>query len=74
MSSISEPYLVLGLEKGCTELDIIEAYKRLALLHHPDKNRGSPDSEQKFKEVCLSKFQLNIPEANRTRSKKPSRR
>jgi molecular chaperone DnaJ len=46
-------YELLGVTNGCTELEIKSAYKRLALLHHPDKNRGSKRSEERFKLVCL---------------------
>lgn len=44
-------YEVLGLQKGATENDIKRAYKRLASKHHPDKNQGSKDAEEKFKEI-----------------------
>jgi len=45
-------YVLLGLERSCKEKDITSAYKRLALLHHPDKNGGCKKSEELFKKVC----------------------
>ena len=44
-------YEVLGLQKGASEDDIKRAYKRLASKHHPDKNLGSKEAEEKFKEI-----------------------
>lgn len=44
-------YEVLGLQKGASENEIKRAYKRLASKHHPDKNQGSKDAEEKFKEI-----------------------
>lgn len=44
-------YEVLGLKKGASESEIKRAYKRLASKHHPDKNQGSKEAEEKFKEI-----------------------
>ncbi|WP_301098233.1 molecular chaperone DnaJ [Otariodibacter sp.] len=44
-------YEVLGLSKGASEQEIKRAYKRLAAKHHPDKNKGSKEAEEKFKEI-----------------------
>ncbi|AGO16902.1 molecular chaperone DnaJ [Glaesserella parasuis] len=44
-------YEVLGLQKGASEQEIKRAYKRLAAKHHPDKNQGSKEAEEKFKEI-----------------------
>ena len=39
------------IEKRGEENDIKRAYKRLASKHHPDKNQGSKEAEEKFKEI-----------------------
>lgn len=44
-------YEVLGLQKGASEQEIKRAYKRLVAKHHPDKNQGSKEAEEKFKEI-----------------------
>ena len=44
-------YDVLGVQRGASESDIKKAYRRLAMKHHPDRNSGDSDSEEKFKEA-----------------------
>lgn len=44
-------YEILGVSKNATEQEIKRAYKRLASKHHPDKNQGSAEAENKFKEI-----------------------
>lgn len=44
-------YQVLGVAKGASEAEIKKAYRKLALEHHPDRNKGDKVSEAKFKEV-----------------------
>ncbi|MBF0275633.1 MAG: J domain-containing protein [Nitrospinae bacterium] len=44
-------YKVLGVEKKATKAEIKKAYRKLAMLHHPDKTKGDVASEEKFKEI-----------------------
>ncbi len=43
-------YEILGVSRDADADTIKKAYRKLALQHHPDRNEGSKDSEEKFKE------------------------
>jgi DnaJ family protein A protein 2 len=59
MVSNSELYQILEIEKNATALDIKKSYKKLALIHHPDKNGGD---DTKFKEIDAAYKVLSDPD------------
>ncbi|MFH0896685.1 MAG: molecular chaperone DnaJ [Candidatus Bathyarchaeota archaeon] len=50
MGDKQDYYEVLGVSKDTQKEDIKNAYRKLALQYHPDRNK-SPDAEEKFKEI-----------------------
>ncbi len=51
-------YDVLGVARTASSETIKEAYRRLAVRYHPDRNK-SPEAEEKFKEVSEAYFVLS---------------
>jgi molecular chaperone DnaJ len=45
-------YEILGVSRTATETEIKAAYRKMAVQHHPDKNQGNAESEEKFKEAA----------------------
>ena len=45
-------YEVLGLSLNASQEEIKQAYRQLALKYHPDRNPGSQEAEDKFKEAA----------------------
>lgn len=42
---------VLDLHANVDASAVKQAYRKLALKHHPDKHRGDPDAERRFREI-----------------------
>jgi curved DNA-binding protein CbpA len=56
-------YQTLGLEPGCSQVDIKKAYKKLALKYHPDKN-NNPDAGEMFR-ACAEAYEILGDESRR---------
>ena len=48
---MADYYQLLGVPRDASAEDIKKAYRKLALQHHPDRNEGSKESEERFREV-----------------------
>jgi DnaJ family protein C protein 7 len=44
-------YKILGISKDATDTEIKKAYRKLAIVHHPDKNPDDEDAADRFKEL-----------------------
>jgi len=44
-------YETLNLTRNASEAEVKQAYRRLAMKHHPDRNPGDQVAEEKFKEA-----------------------
>ena len=51
MSQYKDYYKTLGVSKSASEDEIKSAYRKLAKEFHPDRNKGNPAAEAKFKEI-----------------------
>lgn len=59
-------YTILGVTKSASAEEIKKAYRKLALQHHPDRNKGNKESETKFKEVTKAYEVLSDPQKKQT--------
>ena len=55
-------YELLGVSRTASADDIKKAFRKLAMQHHPDRNRDDKNAEKKFKEVNHAYDILKDPE------------
>lgn len=58
-------YAILGVEKTASESEIKNAYRKLALKYHPDRNPGDHELAEKFKEISVAYAVLSDPNKRR---------
>ncbi|MCX7679076.1 MAG: molecular chaperone DnaJ [Spirochaetes bacterium] len=61
MAAKRDYYEILGVPRNATEEEIKQAYRKLALKYHPDRNKGNPEAEEKFKEATEAYEVLRDP-------------
>lgn len=58
-------YETLGLTSNADVKQIRDAYRRLALLHHPDRNRNNPEAAERMKAINEAYAVLSDPAKRR---------
>jgi DnaJ-class molecular chaperone len=63
---VSDYYKILGVTKDSNQIQIRKAFRTLALQYHPDKNKNSEESKQKFMEIVKA-YEILSDEKSRER-------
>jgi DnaJ-class molecular chaperone len=58
-------YKILGVDEKSSEDEIKKAYRRMSMLHHPDKNGNTDESKQMFQELNNAYATLSEPNKRR---------
>jgi molecular chaperone DnaJ len=59
---MADYYEVLGIARGASEDEVKGAYRKLAMRWHPDRNNGSKEAEEKFKDLTEAYDVLRDPQ------------
>lgn len=59
-------YKILGIDEKATEDEIKKAYRKMSMMHHPDKNGNTEESKQKFQE--LNNAYATLSDTNKRRT------
>ena len=55
-------YKILSVDRDANEGDIKKAYRRLAIVHHPDKNPDDESAAERFKDIGEAYETLSDPQ------------
>src|SRR3954462_12327443 len=59
---MAEFYQTLGVPRNASDADIKTSYRKLAMAHHPDRNNGSKEAEEKFNAITEAYDVLRDPD------------
>lgn len=62
MITTRDYYEILRVERNASLEEIKKSYRRLAMQHHPDRNPGDREAEERFKEAAEAYEVLSDPE------------
>ncbi|KAL5600949.1 hypothetical protein BROUX41_005783 [Berkeleyomyces rouxiae] len=62
-------YDTLGVAPTATELEIKKAYRKMAIVHHPDKNPNDPTASEKFQSIGEAYQVLSDPDLRKAYDK-----
>src|SRR6476620_2491940 len=55
-------YQTLGVARNASDAEIKKAYRKQAMTYHPDRNNGSKEAEERFKEITEAYDVLRDPQ------------
>src|SRR3972149_4031134 len=73
MAEKRDYYEVLGVPRNATKDQVKDAYRKLAMQFHPDRNK-TPEAEEKFKEISEAYAVLSDDEKRRREEQKKKSR
>lgn len=57
-----DPYTVLGIQRGASDDDVKNAFRKLAKTCHPDLHPNNPEAEARFKEINAAYDAIRNPQ------------
>ena len=65
--NLASCYEILGVQSGASQKEVKNAYRRLSLKYHPDRNSNEKDGE-KFKKIIEAYQRLRLEEKKKSKA------